>query len=504
MKRIGLIQIKQESNCFNPVVTEQIHFENYGVGVGAEMLAQFGEVTEVGGFSEGLRNWAEAVEPVGIVRLQAAPGGPLSTKARIWMGDLLTKQLGVAGPLDGILISLHGALMGEDEADVDGWILAHIRSLVGDAVPLVATLDLHAYITETMIRHANTLVPYHTFPHVDQRETGARAAVVLRKILNGARPVTSIARLPMVTGGELQSTFVAPLKTVFKQIVAAEARPGVLSAGLLMTQAWLDVPRLGWTALIVTDGVAENSQNFVDDIVAQCWPVREQFLTQAPEGAACVEHALACEGQPVVIADGADAMNSGACGDSVHLLRELIAREIPEGALTIMVDAGAVEHAYDVGAGASFDFAVGGKRDHVFSQPLSISGRVASLHETTAYVLNGHGGKNLKIDMGRAAVVRVADVTLLLVEKPGSGSTPMMYRCAGLEPKDFKIVIVKSPAGFRADFGPFAAEMILSDCPGCASNRFASLPYRHINRPLWPIDEIDNWRAVEWIAHETQ
>ena len=100
--------------------------------------------------------------------------------------------------------------------------------------------------------------------------------------------------------------------------------------------------------------------------------------------------------------------------------------------------------------------------------------------------------------MGRAAVVQVADVTLLLVERPGPGSTPLMYRCVGLEPKGFKVLIVKSPAGFRAEFGPFAADIILSDCPGCASSRFASLPYRKIARPLWPLDPIDDWREVAW------
>ncbi len=499
MKRIGLIQILQETNCFNPVLTVRADFENFGVGTGSEVLAQYGTVGEIGGFVEGLKQWPEAVEPVGVLRLQAWSGGPAAPSTQAWFGELLAAQLANAPPLDGLLVALHGAMMGADEPDLDGWLLEKIRSLVGPDLPVVASLDLHAYVTERMLRGASALVAYHTFPHMDQRETGMRAANVLRRILAGARPVSSLVRLPMITGGELQSTFVPPLQPIFQDLVAAEGRGAVLSAGILMTQAYLDVPQLGWTVLIVTDQQPDLGSQLAGELAARCWPIREQLVVKFLEAPACLDRALAVAGHPVVIADGADATNSGAGGDSVHLLEEMIRRRIPGGALTIMVDAPAVAHATQAGPGGAFAFAVGGKRDHVFSQPLPVTGVVQSLHPQAGYVLNGHGGTNLRIDMGRAAVVRIADVTLLLVERPGPGSTPLMYRCVGLEPKDFKVVIVKSPAGFRAEFGPFAADIILSDCPGCASSRFASLPYRRINRPLWPLDPIDDWRAVGWI-----
>jgi microcystin degradation protein MlrC len=499
MKRIGLIQILQESNCFNPVLTLPADYENFGVGQGHEVLASYGEVGEIGGFVEGLKHWPETVEPVGVLRLQAWSGGPVAPETMAWFLQLLTEQLAAAGPLDGLLVALHGAMMGADEPDLDGWLLEKIRGLVGPDLPVVASLDLHAYVTERMMRCATAMVAYLTFPHMDQRETGMRAAGVLHRIFSGAKPVSSLVRLPMITGGELQSTFVPPLAAIFQRLEEAEKHREVLSAAILMTQAYLDVPQLGWSVLIVTDDRPDLGDRLADELAALCWPIREQLVMKFLEAPACLDRALACVGQPAVIADGADATNSGGGGDSVHLLREMIGRKIPGGALTIMVDPRAVAHANEAGAGGAFAFAVGGKRDHVFSSPMEISGTVKSLHENAGYILTGHGGNNLKIEMGRAAVVQVADVTLLLVEKPGPGSTPLMYRCVGLEPKDFKIVIVKSPAGFRAEFGPFAAEIILSDCPGCASSRFSSLPYRRINRPLWPLDTIADWRAVDWI-----
>ena len=162
-----------------------------------------------------------------------------------------------------------------------------------------------------------------------------------------------------------------------------------------------------------------------------------------------------------------------------------------------MVAPDAAEWAQKAGVGADFQYAVGGKRDSVFSRPLHIAGKIVSL-QPLRFVLFGHGGRNLPVDMGMSATVRIGDVTLLLVELPGPGSSPIMYRTAGLEPKNFKIVTVKSPAGFRADFEPFAAGIVLADCPGCASPRFAELPFRRISHPLWPIDQIEDPWAVDW------
>ena len=134
----------------------------------------------------------------------------------------------------------------------------------------------------------------------------------------------------------------------------------------------------------------------------------------------------------------------------------------------------------------------------MFSEPLLVTGTVLAIRRAR-YTLSGHGGDNLQVDMGMSATLKIGDITLLLVEFPGPGGTPLMYRCVDLEPTDYKIVIVKSPTGYRAEFEPLAAKIILSDSPGCASPHYERLPYRKISRPLWPLDDVDNWRAVSWI-----
>src|SRR5262249_50595113 len=155
--------------------------------------------------------------------------------------------------------------------------------------------------------------------------------------------------------------------------------------------------------------------------------------------------------------DGADATNSGAPGDSTVLLRELIKRQpIPHGAMTFLVDPDAVIHAEQAGVGGAFDTFVGGTYAPEFSEPLRFRGIVERLFPMQ-FELNGHGGRKMPIRMGRSAVVRSGDVTVVFTEKSGPGSSPLLYEAAGLDPRSCGIVVAKSPAGFRADYDPFVA-----------------------------------------------
>ena len=502
MTRIGLLQVLQESNSFNPVLTTQEQFRAYGVASGPAVIETYGTTGGIGGFMEGLREAAGAeIEPVGIVRMQASPGGPASVSTLEWIAGLVRENLEKAGPLDALLCALHGAMVAENEEDVEGFLLQRIREQIGTTVPVVVSLDLHAYITESMLRHADVMVPYHTSPHLDIKETGMRATRVLARLLGGAKQVVGFQRLPMISIAEAQNTEQGPLAPLFRMIREWEARGDVLSTGVLMTQAWLDVGNLGWSTLVVTDDNAEAARDMAAQAADESWSLRNRLIEEFHSAAECVRLGLAHETGPVIIADGADSMNSGGGGDSTHLLREMLATPIPGGALVIMVDPAAVAEAKRAGKSESFRFAVGGKRDNLFSKPLPVEGRVLSTTEAR-YTLTGHGAHNLPVDMGSAAVVRLKDVTLLLVERPGPGGTPLMYRCAGLEPKDFKMVVVKSPAGFRADFGPFASRILLADCPGCASPHFENLPYTKYHKPLEPLQEIADRREVRWIQEE--
>lgn len=502
MKRVGLIQLWQESATFNPVLTDIDHFTVKSFISNSQKTVAFTEqsCSEITGFAEGFSEWQEPVEPMLIFAATAWPAGPLSRHTKETLIKAVLENLDEAGELDGLLISLHGALVAEDETDVEGLLLERIRKFLADDCPIISTLDLHAYVTPRMLLNADALIAYHTNPHVDLVETGKRACTLLERIYQGAKPVTRIVRLPMIVAGEGTQTASDILEPVFKRMLEIETAPEVLSANVILAQPYIDVPDLGWTTIVTTDSHPELAQDRAIELAEMCWQMRDataQELTfySAEES---ISRALDIQGKPVVIADGADSTNSGAPGDSIHLLKAMIEQDTPGKALTIMVDPQAVAHAKAIGEGSDFEFAVGGKRDNVFSQPLPIKGKVLYLRPAKYVYSEGHAASNLPIDMGTGAVIRIGHVFLLLVERSGPGGTPMMYRCVGLEPKDFKIVVVKSPAGFRPSFEPLAEGILLSACPGCTNPYLDQLPFKKIRRPLYPLDKIENWQDIDW------
>src|SRR5262249_10367083 len=172
--RIAIGQLWQETNTFNPLPTTRADFEAFGVVRGAQLVEQMADMNELGGFIQSLLQWPEKPEIVGLVRLPAWPAGTATAATYAWMPEELTCALKKALPFDALLPALHGSMAAEGTPDVEGDILEAVRAIIGPKSPLVATLDLHANVTERMVRCADALVLYHTAPHIDVFETGVR------------------------------------------------------------------------------------------------------------------------------------------------------------------------------------------------------------------------------------------------------------------------------------------------------------------------------------------
>jgi microcystin degradation protein MlrC len=493
--RIAIGQLWQETNTFNPWPTTRQDFEQFGVLRGTELVEQMADTNELGGFIQSLRSWPEQPEIVGLVRLPAWPGGPVDAATFAWLRDEMVSALRRQLPVDAVLLALHGALAADDCPDVEGAILKALRQVIGPAVPLVATLDLHANITAAMVREADALVLYHTAPHIDVFETGQRGAAVLRRIvIGGARPVTAFQKLPMVFPAERANTQdPASISYCFRErLHALEARPEILCAGLATVQPWLDIPDLGNAVVIVTDGDHELARAECDRLAAEVWQHRREYLPELVPVATAVRAAHDNAEGLVVLSDSADATTSGAPGDSTWLLRELIQYDWPRPVLVTLVAPQVAAEAQRRGIGAELTAPLGGIRDHRYSQPLPLSTRVAGLFEAR-FTLSGHLAKNLPIDMGPSAVLRHGNVFIIVTSRSGPHFAPELFQAAGLDPFAAAVLVAKSPCGFRAAYQARARKILVVQAPGCAPSDFWHYDYRRIPRPLWPWDEMDSW-----------
>lgn len=498
--RIAIGQLWQESNTFNPIPTTRADFEHFGIVRGADLVERMADTNELGGFIQSLRCWPEKPEIVGLVRLPAWPGGAATFDTFTWIRQEMTDALRGALPVDAVLLALHGALVAEQVPDVEGEVLHAFRQLLGPSVPLVVTLDLHANITEHMVRNADALVLYHTAPHIDVFETGQRGAAVLRRILiQGVRPVTAFQKMPLVVPAERANTQdeASISYSLRERLQALEREPGILSAGLATVQPWLDISELGSSVVVVVSaGDGERARTICRDIADEVWNRRREYLPELVSVADGVRTAYENPEGLVVLSDSADATTSGATGDSTAVLRELLKYDWPRPALVPLVDAEVVEKARQLGIGAVLTAEVGGKRDRRFAQPLAVAARIHNLFEAR-FIMSGHLARNMPIDMGLSAVLRCGQVYVVVTSRSGPHFAPQLFQTAGLDPFAASVLVAKSPCGFRAVYAAHARKILVVRAPGCAPSDFWNYEYRNIPRPIWPWDEMANRTSPE-------
>jgi microcystin degradation protein MlrC len=496
--RIAIGQICQETNTFNPLPTTLANFEAFELLRGQEMLQRMANTNELGGMIQSLRKWPESPEIVPLLRYFAWPSGRATAATFDWLRHDLLAALQDALPVDAVLLSLHGAMSADEHPDVEGELLAAVRKLIGPKIPLVATLDLHTNITQTMASAADCLVLFHTAPHVDVFETGERGAKALRRILvDGARPVTAFQKIPAVPPVERANTEVASGISVDlkRRLQALEARPEVLSAGLATVQPWLDIPEFGSAVVVTTNGDADLAAELCSSVANEFWSRRSEYTPELVSIADGVRKAFDNPSGVVVLSDAADATTSGAPGDSVWILQELLKYQWKRPALLTLVSPEIVAAAQRLGVGATWQGSLGGVRDNRFGAKVDVTAQVERLFPAS-FILNGHIGKNLPIDMGDSAVLKIGEIRVVVTTRSGPHFAPELFQAAGFDPFAAAVVIAKSPCGFRAVYAAKAAAIYSVKAPGCAPPDFWNYEYRQIPRPLWPWDDIKDWQPA--------
>lgn len=460
---------------------------------GEELLARRGDASTVDGFLTvaARENW----RVVPLLEIGAMPSGTLDHAVfeSFWTEFERGARTAMEQGLDGVWLALHGAMVTTGALDPEGELLARIRALPGfDRLPLFGVFDLHATFTPAMARHADALVGYRENPHIDAFDMAAYSAQLLaRSLKSGVRPRMVTRTLPIVWPPTGTGTAVAPMQAMeaaARRIEATDA--DIWAANVVGGYAFADTPDTGVSVSVVTTG-SDAAAGHLDHLAAVAEAHKHDGVPREWVLDAAIDDALkrGITG-PVALVEPADNIGGGAPGDCTSILRAFLARRLP-GAVVIMNDPRAVAAIAGAAAGSSLRLMLGGSSAldpgavAVDATLLSRSDGRFTLEDRNSHLAAMQG---IHIDMGSCATVRADGVDILITSKKTPPFDLGQLRSQGIVPETLRFVGVKAAVAHRRAYDRITAASYWVNTPGPCPSDLTRLPYRHLRRPIFPLD----------------
>ncbi len=496
--RIAIGGISHETSTFAPTPTTLRDFET-GLGLyrGSEIVPHFrGTNNCTGGFIAGAER--HGYELVPLLWTFAYPGGLIPKADYETLKAEFLDRLKQAGPVDGVLLDLHGAMVIEGNYDGDGDFVASVRHAVGPKCPVIVTFDLHGNHTQKRVDAATAVIGFDTYPHVDMAERGNEAADLIVGTVRGkVRPVSAFRALPLFWSAACQVTSHPPIDEAFRLVHEAERRPGILSITLATGFPWADVPNMGASVIVVADGNPALARKTADEIGDWVWQRRERWHRKPLTVAAALDAPArstidsnaprSTPTGPVILADMADNTGGGAGGDSTEVLRTFVERDLPDALILYMVDPEVAGQAHAAGVGKRIKVNVGGKSHPAQGEPVPLDADIVALSDGK-FLYDGPMYAGLIGDLGTSAWLRHRGVNVVVVSARMQPLDLAFARSLGIDCATMKYIAVKSAVHFRSGFEKIAASIHNVDAQAIHTHDFARLPYKHRCRPMYPLE----------------
>ncbi len=467
-KRVLSAVIMHETNTFSRVKTDMAAFRRRTFYLDNEIPQAFRGTRSAFGatFEAADKHGWTLIHPI---FASANPSGLVTNEAFETMTQAVLDAIDRQGPVDGMLLHLHGAMVTESHEDGEGALLERIRANVGTEIPIIVTLDLHANVTDAMCRHANGLIAFRTYPHIDQYERAWQGADLLERAMAGTiRPKTVIARRPMLEGLDHGRTQGGPMAELLKRADAIEAKGDALVVSVCAGFTAADIRDVGPTVTVTTNGEDPKGRAIAEEFMDYAWKEREYRsirLLPIPE---VIQRAR--EGKP-----GQKPL--GLKGVGFHAICD------PEAVLA--GQAAGVGRTATIKLGGKIDPAMGGG-------PIELTGEVAMIADGK-YTAWGPMGGGVKRDHGLTMVFRLGGldgIEIVVVTNNAQATDLAQFTAFGIDPTRKQTVFVKSMHHFRAAFQPIAREVILVDSGSLCSENYTEGAYKRVRHPIWPIDKV--------------
>jgi microcystin degradation protein MlrC len=488
MTRIAVGGFLHETNTFAPT---KASYDDFVHGGGWPAMARGADVLKVmRHINVGLAGFIEQAETNGwelvpTISCAAGPSAHVTKDAFERVAKVMIDGIRTAGPLDAVYLDLHGAMVSEHFDDGEGEILARVRQVIGNDLPLVVSLDLHANVTPRMVEQADALIAYRTYPHVDMADTGRAAADHLALLLRTKQRLAKAFRqLPFLIPISWQCTNDQPCKAIYQKLAALQGdavptlsfAPGFPAADFFdcgpsvfaygKTQADADAAADAIAKLIVSHENDFDGRIFTPD-----------------EGVRYAMELATHARKPIVIADTQDNPGAGGDSDTTGMLRALVRNNATRAAIGVIYDPASARAAHAAGVGATVTLALGGKSGVPGDAPYRETFIVENLSDGQ-FVAAGpyYGGRGMA--MGPSAALRIGDIRVVVSSHRAQLADQSMYRYVGIEPSEQSILVNKSSVHFRADFEPIAEKLIICAAPGAMPVDTAALPWTRLRPGL--------------------
>lgn len=481
MHRIAVAGIQHETNTFASMPTTLAHFIEADAWPGltqgeAVLAAVAGANLPLAGAVAALKEAHLQVLP--LLWASANPSGRVEDAAfeALWaMFESALLAAGQTGPVNGVYLDLHGALVTERYDDGDGEWLRRTRSLLGEQIPIVASLDFHANVSPLMVNSASALVGYRSYPHIDMAETGARAVGLLQRLLAGEVVHSAFEQLPFLISMPWQCSLIQPVARLMRMAEQAETGD-VVSVSFFPGFPLADVADSGPCLLAYAHSasLAEATARILAQKVQAAEPEFAGRLWQVEEALSYAKQ-YAGQGKTIILADTCDNAGGGAGSDAAGVICDGLSMGMSAMVVGILCDPATAQAAHAVGVGGVLSRAIGLGRKALGEW------RVISLG-TGQFAATGPFYAGCQMDLGPMACLQYQGLTVLVSSRKQQAADQAMFRHLGVEPSEVEVLVLKSSVHFRADFGAIAAEILVVEAEGDHVADLSRLQYRVCKR----------------------
>ncbi len=490
--KVVIARLNHETNTFSPLPTPLAAFgagDPHGPAFGADAYTVArGSATAMGAFIDmAERKNCEIVTPLFAM---ANPSGPVDAAAYGVMCDAIVAA--VAAGCDAIMLDLHGAMVIEGNGDGEGALLERIRA-VAPATPLALALDLHGNLSDRMIGHADIVVGFKTYPHVDMYDTGAHAARLLFDMLAGKiKPAVAVARPGILAQTLCQNTEIPGPMREGVEFARGLERHGALAASVFGGFYLADIEDAGMSVVVVTDGDAAKAQQWADDCSAVLSARKDEFIfRQSPLANSISRARLVKHGLTLLLDHGDNCMSGGTC-DTMDVLEECLCHGMTHIGVGPVCDPQAVAQLIAAGVGATVTLELGNKVPmpkiaQGVRTPLRLTGRVSAI-SNGEYTISGPIYTGTRCYMGRTVLFDTGAARIVVTEQTQEPWDLGVFTCTGFDATRERYLILKSRMYYRPVFAPLATTIIECASGGVCSSDFSLFDYRRVRRPIYPLD----------------